>query len=137
MLWFEDEIIVLLGTQQSHQLASVVTPCTMLNSAPKIGFPPAEVVIDINHRDAGLLRASFKSQELLRHRPCVSEQLICFGKIEIIDDVDQEQRDFVFVRRAAVQIDVFSWHRFLRTLRHAPTDATALPNRQVLSASSE
>ena len=95
MLWFEDEIIVLLGTQQSHQLASVVTLCTMLNSAPKIGFPPAEVVIDINHRDAGLLRASFKSQELLRHRPCVSEQLICFRKIEIIDYVDQEQRDFV------------------------------------------
>jgi hypothetical protein len=36
-----------------------------------------------------------------------------------------------------VQIDVFSWHRFLRTLRHTPTEPTALPNRHVLSASSE
>jgi hypothetical protein len=37
--------------------------------------------------------------------------LISAWKIEVVDNVDQKQRDLVLVWRAAVEIGIFPWYR--------------------------
>ena len=52
----------------------------------------------------GFLRALFQPQKLSRHRPRITQELVRLRKIEIVDDVDQEQRELRLIRRAAVEI---------------------------------
>src|SRR6476659_301823 len=82
----------------------------MCDLPSKVGAPPAEIIVHINDRHAHLLRALFQPQTFSRHRPCVTEKLVRFRKIEIVDDVDQKQRHVRFVRRAAMQIWVSRRH---------------------------
>src|SRR2546423_8713483 len=76
----------------------------------KIGPPPAEIIVYINNRDTRFLRALFQTEKFSRHRPRVTEQLIRLRKIEVVDDVDQKERDVRFIRRAAVQIWISRRH---------------------------
>src|SRR5438477_1109116 len=82
----------------------------MRDLSAKVGTPSAEIIVYVNDRDAGFLRALFQPQNFSRHWPGVAEKLVRLGKIEIVDDVDEEQRHFRFIRRAAVQIWISCRH---------------------------
>lgn len=92
--WLEHEIIAFLRLQQLHHVAAAGMSCAVINSVAKVRFPAPEVIIDINDRHARFLGAPFQTQELGRHRTRIFQQLICFGKIKIVDDIDQKEGDF-------------------------------------------
>src|SRR4051812_47395630 len=84
----------------------------MQDLAAKVGTPSTEIIVYINDRDPGLLRALFQAQDFARHRARVAEELVRLRKIEIVDHVDQQQRRFGFIRRAAVQIWISRRHDY-------------------------
>src|SRR2546421_5768092 len=91
-------------------MAARICPQAVLHLAAEVRLPTAEVIVHINDGNAGFLRALFQPQKLARHRLCVTEKLVRLRKIEVIDDVDQKQRDLRFIRSAAVQIRIFRRH---------------------------
>src|ERR1044072_1888884 len=82
----------------------------MLHLPAKVGPPASEIIVHVNDRDPGLFRTLFQAQNLSRHGPGMAQELVRLRKIEIFDDVDQEQCKVRFIRRAAVQVVAFSWH---------------------------
>ena len=50
-------------------IAAAAMSYAMVNSAAKVRFPTAKVIVDIDHRHASLLRASFQTQEVSHHWP--------------------------------------------------------------------
>ena len=45
------------------------------------------------------------------------EELSACGKLEIVDDVDQQQRHIARVGRVTVQVLILCWHRSVGSLR--------------------
>jgi hypothetical protein len=82
----------------------------MFQRSPKIRFPSAKIIIYINHWDPRFVSTLLQAEKIFGHWTRVSQQLISAWKIKIVDDVDQKERDLVFVRCAAVEIGVFLWH---------------------------
>jgi hypothetical protein len=81
----------------------------MLKSSSKVGFPSAKIIIYINYRDPRFVSTSLQAEQSPGHWTRVSQQLIRFWKLKVVDHVDQKQGDFVFVWCAAVEIAVFLW----------------------------
>jgi hypothetical protein len=82
----------------------------MVKSSSKVRFPSAKIIIYINHRHTRFVSASFQAQKISGHWTGVPQELISAWKIEVVDNVDQKQRDLVLVWRAAVEINVSLWN---------------------------
>lgn len=68
MLRFEYEVIIFLGAQKVGEAgASNLSTGAMIDYVPEIGFPLAEIVVDINTRDLVLLRLPFECHDRVRH----------------------------------------------------------------------
>src|SRR3954469_16263770 len=115
MLRFENEVIVVVRLEQRDDfVATRALPQAMAHLPAKIRAPPAKIIVYVNDRDAGVLRPLFQAQKFARHRTRVAQERIRLREIEVINDVDEEQRRDRFVRRAPVQVGVFSWHSAAR-----------------------
>ena len=111
MFRLENEVIILLGPQQQNDLvAARFFPLAMQNLPPEIRTPAPEIIVHVNHRDAHFLRPLFQPHKLPRHRPGISQELVRLRKIEVVDDVDKQQRDLRFIRSAPVKIWISGRH---------------------------
>src|SRR3981081_369801 len=101
----------------------------MLDLPPKIGLPAPEIIVHVNDRDDGFLRALFQARKLLRHRAGITQELVRLREIQIIDDVDEEKRDLGFIRNAPVQIWIPRWQGITKRGVNVPAPSFNLPGR--------
>src|SRR5438874_13589657 len=117
MLRLENEVIVLFRPEQRNDFVSLrILPEAMLDLPPKVGLPAAEIVVHINHGNAGFLGALFQPQKLVSHGSRIAQELVRLREIEVVDNVDQEQRDLRFIRSASVKIWIPGRHGKTRML---------------------
>src|SRR3954463_5164509 len=111
MLGLENEVIVFLRLEQRNDLIPARVLAQAMHHLPaKIGTPSPEIIVHVNHRNAGLLRPLFEAEKFTGQRPGEAQQLFGLGKIKIVYDVDQQQRYLGFVRSAAVKVPISYWH---------------------------
>jgi hypothetical protein len=65
----------------------------VVHQAFGVGTPLAEIVIDVNGRDAGAPAAVFELGQPRRHWQRVFQDLIAIREFEMIDHVDQDEGD--------------------------------------------
>jgi hypothetical protein len=73
--------------------------------------PPApEVVVDVKDGDAFLPGPLLEGGDPLGHRQGVTQELIPFGELQVVDYVDQQQGNVRLVRGVTVQVRIFFKH---------------------------
>src|SRR2546423_15078174 len=89
VLWLEDKVIVAFGFQQFDDwLTARIVIQTMRNQLLEIRSPLAEVVINVNGRNARAAAALLERGNSLRRRQCVSQEFGATFKLKVVDDVD-------------------------------------------------
>jgi hypothetical protein len=78
---------------------------------PEIGLPLAKIVIDVNSRDLQPNGFALQGSDRPRHGGGLNQQTVRLVEIEVVDDIDQEERRrrIIFCRFLLEQ-----WHRVLR-----------------------
>jgi hypothetical protein len=116
VLRLHDEVVTLGGRR--HELddrtAARAGPRAVAQQRAEIRSPAAEVVVHPHDRNAGDARAGNQPREPLRHRQRAPQQQITLREVEVVDDVDHQERDVAAVGRAAVQIVSRRSHRDAR-----------------------
>ena len=112
MLWLENEVILRLRLQFfGEKFSTTALAQAVLHLRSEIGLPLAEIVIHINGSDPGTGRPPLQRYDAIRHRPSVFQERFISCEVQIVDDIDEQQRDGGFVGDIAVQIFVSSRHR--------------------------
>ena len=111
MFRLQHEVIVFVGPQKIDDFFGPST-LAMFDQRLQIGTPPAEIIIHIDDRHAGLLGTLFQAREISRHRGHISHQLFRFWKIEIVDHVNDQQRRRTLIRRTTVKVAITGGHSF-------------------------
>jgi len=78
----------------------------MCDEPSEVGPPPAEVVVDVDDGDTGTPGAEREESDARGHRACLGEHALRFLVVEVVDRIDDEQRDRTIVGRIAVEIPV-------------------------------
>ena len=68
----------------------------------EVGLPAAKIVIDINARNPHALGATFQGCDLCGHAEGLCEQRFPVRKVEIINDINEEQGDGGIIRGIAM-----------------------------------
>src|SRR5437868_6685657 len=76
----------------------------------KVRLPPAEVVIHVNHWNLGTASTGFELPQAPGHRDCEPEEIISFRKIEVVNNVNNQQGGIGVIRRGAMQRLILYWH---------------------------
>jgi hypothetical protein len=133
MFGLQHKIIIWLRMQQGgNRLAADMAVETVLQLFVEIRLPAAEIVVDINGRTAGMPGALLQLRQTAGHRQSVLQQLRPLGEFEVIDDIDQQQRDLRLVRDIAVEVFIFGrhvghpWSGRLRSTEQLPGPLLAL-----------
>jgi hypothetical protein len=66
--------------------------------------PSAEVVVDVDDGDTGTTGADREASDARGHGACLREHSLGFLVVEVVDRIDDEQRDRTIVGRIAVEI---------------------------------
>src|SRR5690349_6714068 len=82
----------------------------MLNDLFEVRLPLAEVVVHVNAGNARGLCTPLQLCDVFADGERKSQQFVAFRKIEIVDDVDQEQSSFRLVRSRAMKIVTCARH---------------------------
>lgn len=108
---FEHEIIVALRAEQSDDFLAGGFGAGFHDGA-EVGLPAAEVVVDVNGRNAGGAEAFLQCAQPSSHGQGEFQGLRRFGELEGVDDIDEEQRGIALVRGGAVEVLIsFFGHR--------------------------
>src|SRR4051794_12634813 len=101
LLGLEHEVVLSIRLEQLHDCApSNRVVEAMVEKHAKVGAPLAEVVIAIDHGYARLPRAQAQRRGCPCGRQRTWQQLFAAVELEVIDPIDEEQRDGALVRRA-------------------------------------
>jgi hypothetical protein len=111
MLRFEHEIIVRVGAQLIDQALRLALTA-MFHQCVQVGSPSPEIVVHIDNRDARFPGAPFEACEVASQSRHITQQLVCLRKIQIVDDINDQQRRVGLVWSAAMQIRVSGRHFF-------------------------
>jgi hypothetical protein len=99
----EHEIIVLLGNQLTgYRRSPYSIAYTTRHQMLEIGLPLAKVIIDVQAGNAALFCFMLKPCDVPRHGYGVLDELLAFVKLQIIDYVNQEERDGTFMNYAII-----------------------------------
>src|SRR6266566_6816870 len=75
MFGLKYEVVVLVGTQQLRDwLAAYSILHHVPELLPEIGAPLPEIVVDVDHRDTGVLRSASEPREIFPRRQRILEQ---------------------------------------------------------------
>ena len=111
MFRLEHEVIVFLGAEQlddgpaAHAILEAV-----VDLGAEVRSPAAEVVVDVDCRNAALMGARLEGRDLPGHGQRMAQELVALGKLKVIDHVDQQQGDAGLVWSVAVQVFIFRGH---------------------------
>jgi len=131
VLRLEDEVVVLVRPQQLDERASRHSVLeTVTDDLAKVRSPLPVVVVDVDRRDAGGPGAALQLAEAPRHRERVGEERLPAVEVEVVDDVEQQQRDGRLVRDHPVEIFVAGGH----VTRVTPDGRADNPGPRVRSA---
>src|SRR5205085_6095867 len=118
VLRFQNEIIIFIRLQElDDRLATHSIVQTMTDQLAQIRLPFPEVVVDVDDGNACLLGSPLQRGNLLSHRQRMFEKRLCLFwrfKLEIVDQVNQQQGGRGVVRNVAVQVLVFRGHSPLK-----------------------
>jgi hypothetical protein len=106
MLRLHDEIVALgrRRDQLDDRAAARARARAVPEETAKVRPPATEVVVHPDDRNAGAARGGEEPREPFRHRQRPPEEQIAFREVQVVDDVDDQERDVAGVRCAAVQI---------------------------------
>ena len=65
----------------------------VIDERVKVGSPAAEVIVHVDYGDYLTARVFAERRNPVRHRQRKLEQLVSFRELQIVDDVDQQDRD--------------------------------------------
>ena len=116
MLWLENKVILRTRFQFfDKKLSTTALAQAVLHLRSEIRLPLAEIVIHINGNDPGVGRTLFQRCDSIRHSPSVFQERFVSFEVEIVDDIDEDQRDGRFIGNITVQIFVSGRHRERRS----------------------
>ena len=88
--------------------AATVASCTVPDNRVEVPPPAAEVVVDVDDRHSGTLRALLEALQRSRHRERAPQERGCLGEGELVDDIHEEQCDRARVGGAPVEAATLS-----------------------------
>src|SRR5205823_5952109 len=112
MLRLQYKVIGLLGIKLFDERAGL-SLAAMLDQGAKIGAPPPEIIIYIDHGNFCRFGSPLQSCNFVSQFGDEPGQLFCLGEIEIINYVHNDDGDLRFVGCAAMQIGILTMQRFL------------------------
>jgi hypothetical protein len=95
---------VLVGHEQARERRTAhAIVQTVRDQSPEVRAPPPEVVVDVDRRDAECPRVPLERRDAAAGGERRLEQRRARLELQIVDHVDQEERDVRVVGHAAVQ----------------------------------
>ena len=111
MLGFEHEIILLGGAYSADErLGGAARLQAVIHLSLKVGAPAAEVVVDVDDWRAGGVRFSLERQKFFAHGQRRVQERPASGKVEVVDDIDEQEGPRGFVRGVPVKVRMLSAH---------------------------
>ena len=89
-----------------HRLAARALPPATRRQPPEVRLPAAVVVVDVDRRDARALRSRAQPGEPARHRHRVPDEALAARELEVVDNVEQQERHGGVIRHHAVEVGV-------------------------------